>query len=707
MMTRVNPTVKVDSGKSFPLGVEARNGGVNFAVYSPDAYGIELCLFDEHDEQIHRYRLPARTGDIWHGFVEGILPGQRYAYRAHGPFDPEQGLWFNPNNVILDPYAQEISGPLVPNEFVFAHDIYEQSRIVMDERDNAKHVPKAIVPRNRYFEWASERPFVSFRETILYEMHPKGFSIRNDAIPEDIRGTYLGIAHPASIEHLKRLGITTVQLLPCLAFMPEHRITELGLTNYWGYNPTLFFAPEPRYAKEDAVFEFKIMVNALHEAGIEVVLDVVYNHTSEGGMLGPVVANKGLHAREFYRHMDGDYTHYIDNSGCGNSVNSHNSYTLKLVLDSMRHWMSEFQVDGFRFDLAASLGREQWDFSRDAAFFKAILQDPILSTGKMIAEPWDIGRYGYQLGNFPDSWYECNDKFRDTVRAFWRGDHGVTADFATRLMGSSDVFHKGTMRYSASVNFITYHDGFTLHDMVSYNHRHNEANKEHNLDGHGHNLSRNYGAEGETDDPKINALRSKQKRNLIATLMMSQGAVHFLAGDEMSRTQQGNNNAYCQDNDISYLQWSQRDEKLESFTQQLIALRKSSTLFNDLVLRDQHTVNSPFSSDEVHWYRQDGYPMEIADWHNPANQVFGMLLSSDVKNPTVNLHLCEEYYLVLFNSSDADTDFTLPVNPISGWNALCDTARNEGLLPEEPIFAKGSYKLLAKSLVVLGRAHAF
>ena len=707
MMTRVNPTVKAQSGKPFPLGVQVQQGGVNFAVYSPDAYGIELCLFDESEHEYARFRMPARTGDIWHGQFAGLLPGQRYAYRVHGPFEPSQGRWFNPHKIILDPYAQEITSPLMPSAHVFAHDITVQGSIVADEKDNAPYLPKALVPRDRYFEWTAERPFINWRETILYEMHPKGFSMRNDAIPEDIRGTYLALAHPASINYLQRLGITTIELMPCFAFMPEHRITELGLTNYWGYNPALMFAPDPRYAKEDAVFELKTVVNALHGAGIEVVLDVVYNHTAEGGMMGPVIANKGLHAREFYRYMDGDFSHFIDNSGCGNSVNGHHPYTLKLILDSMRHWMTEYHIDGFRFDLAASLGREHWDYSRDAAFFKAILQDPILSTGKMIAEPWDIGRDGYQLGNFPDNWYECNDKFRDTVRAFWRGDHGVTADFATRLMGSSDVFHKGTMRYSSSVNYVTYHDGFTLHDLVSYNNRHNEANKEHNLDGHGHNLSRNYGAEGDTSDEQINALRARQKRNLIATLMMSQGAVHFLAGDEMGRTQQGNNNAYCQDNDLSYLQWGQRDERLEAFTQQMIALRKSSSLFNDLVLRDQQTLASPFTSDEVHWYRQDGYAMEIKDWHNPAKQVFAMLLSSDVKNPCVNLHLSEEYYLVLFNASDEDVEFVLPANPISGWTALCDTARNEGLLPEEPIYAKGQYRLLAHSLVVLGRAHAF
>jgi glycogen operon protein len=701
----MSPATGIEAGKSFPLGIDVRNGGVNFAVYSPDAHGIEVCFFDEHDNETGRHRLPARTGDTWHGYISGIKPGQKYGFRVHGPFEPLQGMWFNPNKVIIDPYAPEISAPIVPNKLMFAHDIHVQGEIVLDEQDNAKHIPKGRIPRDTYFEWSSERPHINWRETVIYELHPKGFSKNNEAVPEDIRGTYLGLAHPASIEHLTKLGITTVEIMPCFAFMPEHRISELGLTNYWGYNPALFFAPEPRYAKDDAVLEFKTMVNALHQAGIEVILDVVYNHTAESGMLGPVLSNKGLHAREFYRYLDGDFTHYIDNSGCGNSVNSHNAYTLKLILDSMRHWMTEFRIDGFRFDLAASLGREKWDYTPESSFFKAIIQDPILSTSKLIAEPWDIGRHGYQLGNFPENWYECNDKFRDTVRRFWRGDHGVTGDFATRLMGSSDVFHKGSTRFSTSVNYVTYHDGFTLHDLVSYNNRHNEANKEHNLDGHGNNLSRNYGAEGETNDEQILALRAKQKRNIIATMMMSQGAIHFLGGDEIGRTQKGNNNAYCQDNELSWVQWADRDSKLETFTQQIISLRKSSSLFNDLVLKDQQSYQSPFSSDEVHWYRQDGYAMEIKDWHDPSMQVFGMLLSSDIKNPTVNLHLCDEYYLVLFNSSECDVEFTLPANPISGWVALCDTARNDGLLPEEPIMTKGTYMLMAQSLVVLGKAH--
>lgn len=705
MMTRFISKESLEAGKPFPLGVEVDQQGANFAVYAPHASNIELCFFDEYDQQTAIDFMPARTGDVWHARVNDVAPGQRYGYRVHGLFEPTQAFWFNPNKVIIDPYAVEISGPLEFNRHLFAHNIDIPGDIIMDEQDNAPYIPKARVPRGDYFEWSAPKPNISWREVIIYEMHVKGFSKLNQEVPEDIRGTYLGVAHPASIDYLKRLGITSVQILPCFAFMPESRLADLGLTNYWGYNPALFLAPEPRYAKEDAVLEFKTMVNALHQAGIEVIMDVVYNHTAESGMLGPVITNKGLHAREFFRYHPNNYTHFIDNSGCGNSVDTNHPYSLRLVMDSMRHWVNEFQIDGFRFDLAASLGREAWDYSRNSAFFKAIHQDPVLGQIKLIAEPWDIGRGGYQLGNFPEEWYECNDKFRDTVRRFWKGDTGVTADFATRIMGSNDVFHKGALHTSASVNYVTYHDGFTLHDLVSYNNRHNKANKEHNLDGHGNNLSYNYGVEGETDNHDIQHLRAKQKRNFIATMMLSQGAVHFLGGDEMGRTQQGNNNAYCQDSDISWFDWQNRDTKLEAFVRQIIALRKSSSLFNDLMLDDQMLGESPFTTDEVRWYRVDGRALEISDWNNPALQCIGMLLSTTIKDPEVDLHLCNDYYLVLFNASQQDVEFVLPAHPDNGWLSLCDTARNDGLLPEEPIITKDSYLQMAQSVVVLGKVH--
>lgn len=703
MIMRDSPCAEILAGASYPLGVSVTDQGSNVAVYSPAATAIEVCFFDESDIETARYRLWARTGDIWHGFIADMHAGQRYGFRAQGPFEPTAGLWFNPNKVLLDPYAYEITRPIESHDSLYSFDQGVTEHLTLDETDNAPFVPKSVVPTLDAYTWRSQQPTIAWRDTVLYEVHVKGFTQRHPDVPEELRGTYLGLAHESSIAHIKSLGITSVELMPCFAFMSEPRLKNLGLTNYWGYNPALFFAPEPRYAKDNAVHEFKVLVNALNEAGIEVILDVVYNHTAEGGFLGPTLSNKGLHAKEYYRSFDDDPAHYIDNSGCGNSVNSHNTHVLRMILDSMRHWMSEYHVSGFRFDLAASLGREHCDYSNEAAFFKAIAQDPILCRGKMIAEPWDIGRGGYQVGNFPEQWYECNDKFRDTVRRFWKGDHGMIGDFATRLMGSSDVFQKGTIRRSASVNYVAYHDGFTLHDLVSYNQRHNEANMERNLDGHGNNLSYNYGEEGPSQDPDIIQLRRQQKRNMLATLMLSQGAIHLLAGDEFGRTQQGNNNAYCQDNDLSWLQWAERDEALEKFTSQLIGLRQSSSLFRDLLLIDQQNEALPFSSDEVHWYRPDGHLMEIKDWHEPSFQSFGVLLSTRLVDPEHEFTQCDAYYLVLFNASDRDVTFKMPFSPEAGWAVLCDTARNDGLISPETPKIQQSFSLLAHSVVVLGK----
>ncbi|MBU2864030.1 glycogen debranching protein GlgX [Reinekea forsetii] len=703
MITRIQGNAECLPGRSTPLGVQVTHHGVNFAVHSPEAEKVELCFFNEHDEQIFAKTMPARTGDVWHIFVPEAKPGQRYGYRVYGEFNPQQGRWFNPHKVMIDPYAQELSAPIHYDNAMLAYQITAPNQLTLCEQDNAHCIPKAIVPRDTFFHWTADKPDQEWRDVIIYEMHVKGFSQLNEAVPESIRGTYLGVAHSASISHLKKLGVTCVELLPCFAFMSEPRLSELGLTNYWGYNPALFLAPEPRYAKQDAVIEFKEMVNALHEAGIEVILDVVYNHTAEGGYLGPSIANKGLHAKTFYRHQAGDFSQYIDNSGCGNSVNSDHPYSLQLILDSMRHWVSEYKIDGFRFDLAASLGRESEAFSSNAAFFKTIQQDPTLARVKLIAEPWDIAPGGYQLGQFPQQWYECNDQFRDTVRRFWKGDLGETAEFATRLMGSHDVFQKGAAHTTSSINYVTYHDGFTLHDLVSYNQRHNLANLEKNKDGHGDNLSCNYGVEGETDDSVINALRAKQKRNFIATLMLSQGAIHLLGGDELGRTQQGNNNAYCQDNEISWFNWAQRDLKLEAFVQQMIALRKSSYLFNRLVLSDQAKGESPFSTDEVHWLRSDGYFLTQDDWHDVNLQCFGLLISNSVKSIESDLKHCAECYLILFNASGQDLDFHVPSAGGIEWNLLCDTARNNGLLPEETHPVKLHYLMQAQSVVVLGK----
>lgn len=704
MITRINPDSDLEPGKPYPMGATAHDAGMNFAVYSPSATQVSLCLFDDQDKETQRQALPARTGDVWHGFMPGLEGGVRYGFRVDGDFIPEEGLLFNPNKVLLDPYAKALSGPILPHHSHYAHDLADHQHLSASPTDNALHVAKALTPLNQPFDWQeTTRPATPWPQTVLYELHVKGFSMLNPAVPEKLRGTYLGLAHEASIQYLKDLGITAVQLMPCLAFMTEPRLAKLGLVNYWGYNPACFFAPEPRYAIEDAITELKTAIRELHRAGIEVILDVVYNHTAESELLGPTLNHKGLHAAEFYRTHPDNFLHFIDNTGCGNSVNTYNQYPLTLVMDSLRHWLSEYQVDGFRFDLAASLGREEWDFSAESSFFKAVAQDPVIRHCKLIAEPWDIGRHGYQLGHFPEQWYECNDRYRDCARHFWRGDAGHLPEFATRLMGSRDLLKKGSRSFSTSVNYVTYHDGFTLHDLVSYNERHNEANQERNLDGHGHNISSNWGVEGPSDDDKVSAFRRQMKRNFFATLLLSQGAIHLLGGDEVGRTQRGNNNAYCQDNAISWLDWENQDKSLYRFVQQCIRIRQSCSLFHDLIFSAEQLIDRPTSSDKVHWYSPSGYAMEIKEWQDPDSRCVGVLLSTDIDNPAINLHQCDDYYLILINASTEAVDFTLPANPITGWNRLFDTSRNDGMTEDTPESVRRHYSLQAHSVVLLGR----
>jgi len=704
MITRVNPDSRMDTGKAYPMGAHYRDGGINFAVYSPHAHNLILCLYDEQDQETERLNLPARSGDIWHGFLPGAEPGTRYGFRAEGDFEPDRGLVFNPNKLLVDPYAKALSKAFEPHPNLFAHDTADLSALKPSDTDSADHVPKALVPGPDAFDWqGTQRPDTAWPQTVIYEVHVKGFSQLNPAVPEELRGTYLSLAHDASIGHLTDLGITAVQLMPCLAFMSEPRLADLNLVNYWGYNPANFFAPDPRYALDDAVTEFKTMVRALHQAGIEVILDVVYNHTAEGDLLGPMLSHKGLHAAQFYRHQPDSFSHFIDTTGCGNTVDMHQLYPLTLIMDSLRHWLNEYQVDGFRFDLAATLGREAWDFTPLSAFFKAISQDPVIRHCKLIAEPWDIGRGGYQLGQFPEQWYECNDRYRDTLRRFWRGDGGTLPEFATRVMGSRDLLKKGLRSYSTSLNYVTYHDGFTLEDLVSYNQRHNAANQERNMDGHDNNLSYNWGCEGATEDDHIQTLRQQTKRNLIASLLLSQGAVHLLGGDEIGRTQQGNNNAYCQDNEINWYDWSDPDERFQAFVEQCIRIRGSSTLFHDLIFSAKQLINEPATTDKVHWYRCDGYAMEIKDWQDPDNHCLGILLSSDIDNPAINLHLCSEYYFILVNAGQKDIVFTLPANPVTGWQRVFDTALNDGLSEGTPARIRTSYTLKAHSLALLAR----
>jgi len=697
-------SIRLEPGQPYPLGAHNSEGGCNFAVFSPQATRLRLCLFDREDVAIGGELLLQRSGDIWHGFVPDLAPGTRYGFRADGEFEPSRGALFNPNKLLLDPYAVAISKPFEPHRNLYAHDASDLTCLKPCPMDSAPHMPKGLTPPEDTFDWQdSQAPQTLWPDTVIYEAHVKGFSQLNPEVPEHLRGTYLGFAHEASIAHLQSLGVTAVQLLPCFAFMSEPRLADLGLTNYWGYNPASFFAPDPRYAIDDAVAEFKTLVRSLHQAGIEVIMDVVYNHTAEGDLLGPCLSQKGLHGPWFYRHKHDDFSHFIDNTGCGNSVNLHEEITLQLVMDSLRHWLHHYQVDGFRFDLAAALGREEWDFSGRAAFFMACNQDPVIRHSKLIAEPWDNGRGGYQLGQFPANWYECNDRFRDTLRRFWRSDVGVMPELANVLMGSRDVLNKSAHSSSTSLNYVTYHDGFTLNDLVSYNDRHNSANQERNLDGHGNNLSYNWGVEGPASDETITQHRQQIKRNMLATLLLSQGAVHLLGGDELNRTQQGNNNGYCQDNDISWLNWEQKKGPLQRFMAQCIEIRQSSTLFRNLVFEAPAHADSPATTDTVHWYRNDGYAMEIRDWQDKQTRCLGILLSTDIRNPAINLHTCEEYYLLLLNSDDHTSHFTLPANPLSGWKLQFDTAHNDGLRPDQTERIQRDYELEPHSLVLLSR----
>lgn len=675
-MASVMSNFSVSDGQPYPLGAtmgqlggesEGQNGGqssCNFSVHCPNADGLELCLFDKDtEEQIAVIGMPAKTGKIWHCQLDGIQAGQLYGYRVIGENHIHMGLKFDRQKLLIDPYAKALNRPAVWNETQY-------------QGDSQFMIPKGIVQNSALKIEQSPKPQTPLDQTVIYEAHVKGLTQLNPDVPEQLKGTFLGVCQPAIVEHLQSLGITAIQLMPVAAFMPEPYITNKGLTNYWGYNPINYFCPDPRYVVDDGVTEFKTMVNTLHEAGIEVILDVVFNHTAEGGVDGPLLSFKGFDHSSCYlfdRNEYGavDYNKYVNNSGCGNSVNTAFPYVLKMVMDALRYWTTEMGVDGFRFDLAASLGRDPYEFSTLSGFFRTIRQDPVLINAKLIAEPWDIGHGGYRLGQFPSNWLECNDKYRDTVRAYWRGDKGNTSDFATRLLGSRDVFPKEARSILTSVNNVSYHDGFTLHDLVSYAERHNEANGEQNRDGHGHNVSANYGVEGVTTDTKIIAIRERQKRNMFATLMLSQGIPHLLGGDELSRTQQGNNNAYCQDNEISWLDWTlnQRKQDFLTFCQQAISLRKSSAILNHLNLQDDR-YSLGHNVEKINWYRPDGERKLEDDWQNHNNQAFAVEFCGP-HSEAVSHH---EHWFLVFNASDHDVRFHLPdLGADTGWKIMLDT----------------------------------
>jgi isoamylase len=679
---------RVLPGRPYPLGASWDGNGVNFALYTEHGTEVELCLFDSADSphEKERVRLREVTGFVRHAYLPGMGPGQVYGYRVEGPREPERGHRFNSSKLLLDPYARAVDGDLHWNGPIFGYRLGDSAMdLSCSDEDSAAAVPKGIVIDDE-FDWRGDgRLRLPLHESIIYEVHVKGFTRRHPDVPEELRGTYAGMAHPAAVEYLQRLGITAVELLPIHEMIDEGHLIDKGLVNYWGYNTLNFFSPAARYAaaKEPGaqVREFKEMVRTLHEAGIEVLLDVVYNHTAEGSELGPTLSFKGIDNASYYRLVDGQPRYYMNYSGTGNSLNARHPQVLKLIMDSLRYWVTEMHVDGFRFDLASTLAREQHHVARLSSFFDAIHQDPILSTVKLIAEPWDVGEGGYQVGNFPILWAEWNDKYRDTVRSYWRGDPGRMADLAYRLTGSSDLYQDDGRHPYASINFIAAHDGFTLHDVVTYARKHNDANGENNRDGHDHNLSANYGVEGETDDPTINAVRERQKRNMLATLFFSQGVTMLCAGDEMGRTQQGNNNAYAQDNEISWLDWEldeRRRTQLE-FTRYLIQLQKQHPVFRRKKFFQGRRLRGSDVRD-LTWLNPSGEQMSDNEWDADWTRTLGVRFAGDALGEVdANGELLEDdTLLLLMNAHTEPVPFRLPGADGVVWDVLVDTAREDG-----------------------------
>lgn len=658
---------RVSQGSPFPLGARWDGSGVNFALFSANATKVELCLFDKAGKrEIERVVLPEYTDEVWHGYLPDVRPGQLYGYRVHGPFEPRAGHRFNPNKLLLDPYALELRGDIRWHDAAFGYRIgSRQADLSFDRRDSASVMPKCVVVDPAVTWGADQRPRTPWSETVIYEAHVKGMTARNEEIAPQLRGTFGGLADPRVVDHLVKLGVTAVELMPSQSFFDDRHLIERGLKNYWGYNTIGFFAPAARYISPGGgIHEFKLLVRRLHEAGIEVILDVVYNHTAEGNQMGPTLSFRGIDNASYYVLAD-DPRYYFDTTGCGNNVNLRHPRVLQMVMDSLRYWVEECHVDGFRFDLASTLGRDRSSFDHHAVFFEAIRQDPVLQTVKMIAEPWDTGPDGYQVGNFPPGWAEWNDKYRDTARAYWKGDEGIAPALAGNLLGSSDRFDKRGRRPWSSVNFVTAHDGFTLMDVVSYNDKHNEANGEENRDGHSHNLSWNCGAEGPTDDEGILDLRDRMRRNLAATVLLSQGTPMLLMGDEIGRSQGGNNNSYCQDNEMNWLQWSgvsERDQAFSEFLAKVIRIRKSHPLLRQTRFLHANRVDEAGMLD-VQWLRPDGQAMEDGDWLSGSTRAVGMLLAN-----------ATERVLLLSNAHHEAVDFSLPPMADAPWHLLIDTA---------------------------------
>jgi isoamylase len=674
------PGLRVREGREFPLGATWDGLGINFALFSANATGVELCVFDnEGRKELERIALPEYTNEVWHGYLPDARPGTVYGYRVHGPYAPEAGHRFNPNKLLLDPYAKQLVGSLEWSDTLFGYAVgHPDADLSFDQRDSAAYMPKARVIDPAFTWGRGGRPGVSWGKTIIYELHVRGYTKLHPALPEQIRGTFSGLGHHEVVEYLQRLGITALELMPVHAFIDDRHLLEKGLRNYWGYNSIGFFAPEPRYMATSSANEFKEMVNHLHAGGLEVILDVVYNHTAEGNEMGPTLSFKGIDNASYYRLLPERPRYYINDTGCGNTVNLSQQRVLEMVADSLRYWATEMHVDGFRFDLATILAREPYGFDEGGGFLDACRQDPVLSSSKLIAEPWDVGPGGYQVSHFPPGWAEWNDRHRDTVRTYWRGDPGCLPDLATRISGSADMFNRRGRRPWASVNFVTAHDGFTLNDLVSYNEKHNEANGEDNRDGNSNNLSFNYGIEGDTDDAVIRAVRERQKRNFLATLLMSLGTPMVLGGDEFGRTQRGNNNAYCQDNEITWVNWAGitgEGRALIDFVSVLTALRKRyGILTRGRFLTGKY--DEQLGVKDVTWLRPDATEMALENWNDPLAKCMGMLLDGRAQETGIKRRGSHETLLAIMNAHDGVVEFKLPPSAHGKrWLRLVDTNR--------------------------------
>jgi glycogen operon protein len=701
-------TLALWPGQPYPLGSTWDGEGVNFALFSEHAERVELCLFNDAGYRIiHTLNVRWQTDQVWHCYIPEARPGLLYGYRVYGPYDPSNGHRFNPNKLLLDPYAKDVFGQLRWNDTLFGYRLKQPNLdLAMDKRDSATAMLKSRVI-DHAFTWGDDKPLrTPWHDTVIYELHVKAFTMLHPEIHPSLRGTYAGLASAAAIEHLKKLGVTAVELMPTHTFIDDRHLLERGLRNFWGYNSIGFFAPDTRYSASGNIKEFKTMVKRFHSEGIEVILDVVYNHTGEGNHLGPTLCFRGIDNSAYYRLGPSDKRYYMDYTGCGNTLNMQHPRVLQLIMDSLRYWVQEMHVDGFRFDLASALARELHAVDRLGAFFDIIHQDPVLSQVKLIAEPWDLGEGGYQVGNFPVGWTEWNGKYRDTMRAYWKGDGGLIGEMAYRLTGSSDLYEHGGRRPYASINFITCHDGFTLHDLVSYNHKHNSANGEENRDGENNNLSWNCGEEGHTINQHINTLRTRQQRNFLATLFFSQGVPMITAGDEMGRTQEGNNNAYCQDNELTWIDWKleKENQQLLELTSRLIQLRQRHPIFRRRHFFQGRDIVGAGVKD-ITWLSPKGREMSDEEWHQSFARCLGLFLAGDAIDEYNERgeKISDDNFILLFNAHHEDILFTLPATPaLARWELLIDTSYPDGDgLQGRLHHANETFPLQRRSIVVL------